>query len=78
MLAAQQTDEINIQWVKSKAIELLVNGFLNEKSNGKLQSNDPKRLRLHDIFIDTVMQKGLKGGKIMPHEIVATILPRAM
>jgi hypothetical protein len=75
LLAARRADEINIhQRVASKATKLLTNAFLNERADGELRSKDPKRLRLRDIFIETIMQKGLKGGQVMPHEIVATIL----
>jgi len=74
LLAAQRADEINIQRVASKATKLLTNAFLNETEDGELRSNDPKRLRLRDIFLETITKKGLKGGQVMPHEIVATIL----
>ena len=71
LLAAQRADEIQIARVASKATKRLTNAFLNEGTN---VSEDPKRMRLRDMFLDHIVEKGLKGGQVMPHEIVSTIL----
>jgi hypothetical protein len=58
----------------SKATLLLTKTFLNEDKNGNKRSSDPKRLRMSQMFIDQMLNKGLKGGALMPHEIVRKIL----
>ena len=73
MLAAQRADEIKLQHVASKATKNYTRAFLNETAQGRLRSNDAKRLKLRDMFLDTIVQKGLKGGQVMPHEFVSTI-----
>ena len=60
LLAAQRADEIDIPRVASKATKLLSRAFLNEDKHGGLRSEDAKRMRLRDMFIDTIVQKGLK------------------
>jgi len=74
LLAAQRADEIDIARVASKATKLLSQAFLNEEKHGGLRSEDAKRMRLRDIFLDTIVKKGLKGGQVFPHEIVKTIM----
>ena len=74
LLSTQHEDEINFQKVASKATLLLTKTFLNEDKNGNKRSNDPKRLRMSQMFIDQMLNKGLKGGALMPHEIVHRIL----
>jgi hypothetical protein len=72
LLAAKRADEINFHRVSSKATKLLTKAFLNE---GKKESDDPKRLKLRQMFVDHIMKNGLKGGQVMPHEeIVASIM----
>ena len=73
MLAAQRADEIKLQRVASKATKNYTRAFLNETAQGRLRSNDAKRLKLRDMFLDTIVEKGLKGGQVMPHEFVSTI-----
>ena len=74
LLSAQREDEINFQKVASKATLLLTKTFLNEDKEGNTRSNDPKRLRMSQMFIDQMLNKGLKGSALMPHEIVRKIL----
>jgi len=74
LLAAQRADEIEISRVSSKATKLLSKAFLNEDKYGGYRSEDAKRMRLRDIFFDSIIEKGLKGGQVFPHEIVKTIL----
>jgi hypothetical protein len=73
LLAAQRADEIRIQRVASRATKLLSKAFLNEDKAGNTRSEDAKRIKLKEIFIDHIVRKGLKGGQVMPHELVATI-----
>ena len=74
LLSAQREDEINFGKVASKATLLLTKTFLNEDKNGAKRSNDPKRVRMAEIFIDHMLSKGLKGSQLMPHEIVRKIM----
>jgi hypothetical protein len=74
LLSTQHEDEINFLKVASKATLLLTKTFLNEDKNGNKRSSDPKRLRMSQMFIDQMLNKGLKGGALMPHEIVRKIL----
>jgi hypothetical protein len=74
LLAAQRADEIDFARVTSKATKLLSHAFLNEDKHGGLRSEDAKRMRLREMFVDTIIKKGLKGGQVFPHEIVKTIL----
>ena len=74
LLASRREDEIAFERVASKATKLLTKVFLNENEEGQARSNDPKRVKLRDLFLDHIVKKGLKGGQVMPHEIVATIL----
>jgi hypothetical protein len=71
LLAAKRADEINFHRVASKATKLLTKAFLNE---GKKRSDDPKRIKLRQMFVDHIVKNGLKGGQVMPHEIVASII----
>jgi len=74
LLAAQRADEIDIARVASKATKLLSHAFLNEDKFGGMRSEDTKRMRLRDMFLDTIVKNGLKGGQVLPHEIVKTIM----
>lgn len=74
LLAAHRADEIEIQRVASKATKNLTRAFLNERKSGELRSDDAKRSKLRDMFLDSIVEKGLKGGQVMPHEIVKTIM----
>jgi hypothetical protein len=75
LLAAQRADEINIQRLASKATKLLTKAFLNEKTeDNTLRLNGPKMLKLRDMFLDSIVERGLKGGQVMPNKIVHTIL----
>jgi hypothetical protein len=73
LLAAQRADEIRIQRVASRATKLLTKAFLNEDKVGNPRSEDAKRIKLKEIFLDHIGRQGLKGGQVMPHEWVATI-----
>jgi Domain of unknown function (DUF2828) len=74
LLAAKREDEICFGKVASRATMLLRKAFMNQKKDGSVRSNDPKRIRLASRFMTHVVEKGLKGGQLMPHEIVAKIL----
>jgi uncharacterized protein YuzB (UPF0349 family) len=74
LLAAHRADEIDVQRVASKATKLFSRAFLNEDSRGQMRSEDAKRLKLRDMFLDSIVENGLKGGQVMPHEIVSTIM----
>lgn len=74
LLAAQREDEINFGMVASKATLRLRKVFMNEDKNGGIRSDDPKRLRMAENFVDQMLKKGLKGAQLMPHEIVEKIL----
>ena len=74
LLSAKREDEINFGKVASKATFLLTKTFLNETKDGEQRSKDPKRLRMTEMFIDQLVNKGLKGSQLMPHEIVRKIL----
>jgi hypothetical protein len=74
LLAAQQADEIELGRVASKATKVLTRAFLNETKSGEMRSNDAKRIRLREMFLDTIVERGLKGSQVMPHEIVSTIM----
>jgi Domain of unknown function (DUF2828) len=70
LLSAQRADEINFYKLASKATFKLSNAFLNEH---KRRSEDPKRIRLAELFVEHMTHKGLKGAQLMPHEIVQEI-----
>jgi hypothetical protein len=74
VLSAKREDEINFGKVASKASFLLTKTFLNERKDGEQRSKDPKRLRMTEMFIDQLVNNGLKGSQLMPHEIVRKIL----
>jgi Domain of unknown function (DUF2828) len=74
LLTAKRADEIEIYRAASKATKILTRAFLNENKSGDFRSNDPKRMRLRDMFLDTIIERGLKGTQVMPHEIVSTIM----
>jgi hypothetical protein len=74
LLAAQREDEIEFSRVASKATMGLRKVFLNEDKQGKSRSENPKRVRLAERFIKHVVDKGLKGAMLMPHEIVGKIM----
>jgi hypothetical protein len=74
LLSAKREDEINFSKVASKATFLLTKTFLNETKDGEQRSKDRKRLRMTEMFIDQLVNNGLKGSQLMPHEIVQKIL----
>lgn len=74
LLSAKREEEINFERVASKATLVLTKTFLNEDKIGNPRSENPKRIRLAERFIEVVLAKGLKGGQVMPHEIVKTIM----
>lgn len=75
LLAAHRADEIEIARVASKATKILTRAFLYETKGGTLRpEEDAKRIRLREMFLDVIVEKGLKGGQVAPHEIVATIM----
>lgn len=78
LLAAHQEDEINFGLVASKATFRLRNVFMNQDKVGNVRSNDPKRLRMAETFIEQTINKGLKGAQLMPHEIVGKILHKSV
>lgn len=76
LLSAKREDEINFQRLASRATLLLNKTFLNEdiSNPSKQRSNDPKRIRMTELFLEHVIQKGLKGEQVSPHEIVSRIM----
>ncbi len=74
LLSAKREEEINFEKVASKATFLLTKTFLNEDKRGNPRSENPKRIQLAEKFMDVVLFKGLKGGQVMPHEIVKKIM----
>ena len=73
-LSAQRADEINFRKMASKATLKLSTALLNETKEGSVRrSNDRKRQRCAELFVNYIVEKGLKGGAIMPDEIVAEI-----
>lgn len=73
-LAAKHEDEIQIGKVASRATMLLRKVFMIIDKSGKERSDDLKRLMLAKRFTHQVVEKGFKGGQLMPHEIVKKIL----
>mmetsp|Transcript_8816 Transcript_8816/g.21531 ORF Transcript_8816/g.21531 Transcript_8816/m.21531 type:complete len:636 (+) Transcript_8816:350-2257(+) len=74
-LSAQRADEINFHKMASKATLKLSAALLNETKNGSVRlRHDRKRQRCAELFINYIVEKGLKGGAIMPDEIVVEIL----
>lgn len=73
LLAAKREDEINFQRLASRATMRLRKVLMNE-AGGRPRSEDPKRIRLAERFMQHVAEKGLKGKQVMPHEIVSKIL----
>lgn len=73
LLATHREDEIQFERLASKATFQLRQVFLNQNKRGSVRSRDPKRIRLAERFRTHVLHKGLKGGQLMPHEIVSTI-----
>ena len=74
LLAANRADEIEIGRVASKATKILSRAFLNETKTGEMRSEDTKRMRLRELFLDSIVERGLKGTQVMPHEIVSGIM----
>jgi Domain of unknown function (DUF2828) len=74
LLAAKREDEICFGKVASRATMLLRKAFMNQKKDGSARSEDPKRIRLASRFMTHVVEKGLKGAQLIPHEIVEKIL----
>jgi Domain of unknown function (DUF2828) len=76
-LCAHREDEIDFFRVASKATAQLRKVFLNEpakKGKAGPRSDDPKRVELAERFKVHVLENGLKGQQLMPHEIVDKIL----
>lgn len=74
-LSAQRADEINFHRMASKATLKLSRALLNETKSGSVRRpNDRKRQRCADLFVDHFSREGLKGGALMPDEIVAEIM----
>jgi hypothetical protein len=74
-LSAQRSDEINFHRMASRATLKLSRALLNETKSGSVRRpNDRKRQRCADLFVDHLSREGLKGGALMPDEIVAEIL----
>jgi hypothetical protein len=46
---------------------------LNEDKRGNKRSENPKRIEMSERFTTQIVEKGLKGTQLMPHEIVAAI-----
>lgn len=76
LLAAQREDEIRFKKLASKATLRLRRVFLNETKNGDTRSDNPKRIRLTRRFLKYTVNNGLKGGQLMPHEIVSLIIKK--
>lgn len=75
LLATQRADEINFSKLASKATLLLTKSFLNEDGNGKARSDDPKRVRLAQLFVEHLTKPhSVKAAQVDPHEIVARIM----
>jgi hypothetical protein len=75
LLSLNRGDEINFHKVASKATLRLTKAFLNEDKSGAQRSDAPTRIRLAEMFIEhLVSNKRVKGGQVMPHELVHKIL----
>lgn len=75
LLSAQRADEINFHKMASKATFKLSKALLNENQDGSVRrQNDKKRQRCAELFANHIVSEGLKGGALMPDEIVAEIL----
>jgi Domain of unknown function (DUF2828) len=74
LLSAHREEEINFGRVASKATFNLRKVFINEDKAGKTRSDDPKRIRMAERFIEHAVNNGLNGKQLMPHEIVTKIL----
>jgi hypothetical protein len=74
LLASHRTEEINFGKLSARATLILSKALLNEDKKGDQRSDDPKRIRLAERFIEHALQNGLKGGQLYPHEIVKRIL----
>jgi len=75
LLSAHREDEINFSRLASKATMRLRKVLMNEGKHPGLRSQDPKRIRLGERFLEHVVsKKGLNGKQLMPHEIVSRIL----
>ncbi|KAL3925429.1 MAG: hypothetical protein SGILL_000415 [Bacillariaceae sp.] len=74
LLASQREDEIEFGKVSSKATLRLRKVFLNEDKAGEIRTKNPKRVRMTERFLDQIIEKGLKGAQLMPHEIVEKII----
>jgi hypothetical protein len=76
-LSAQRADEINFHKIASRATLKLSMALLNETKDGSVRRpNDKKRKRCADLFVDHMIREGLKGGALMPDEIVSEILTK--
>jgi hypothetical protein len=74
-LSAQRADEIKFHKMASKATLKLSTALLNETKSGSVRlPNNIKRQRCAELFMNYIVENGLKGGAIMPDEIVAEIM----
>jgi hypothetical protein len=74
-LSAQRADEINFHRMASRATLRLSMALLNETKSGSVRrQNDKKRQHCAHLFVDHLVREGLKGGALMPDEIVAEIM----
>lgn len=79
LLSAQLADEINFHKVAARATLKLSKAFLNEdiENEDKVRfPNDPKRQRCAEKFVEHIETTGLKGGTLMPDEIVQEIMKK--
>lgn len=74
LLAAKREDEIEFSRLASKATMVLRKVLLNEDKSGNRRSEDVKRIKLGENFKKYLVDKGLKGKQLMPHEIVNKVL----
>lgn len=77
LLSAQRADEINFHKVAARATLKLSKAFLNEDmedENKARFANDRKRQRCAEKFLEHIATTGLKGGTLMPDEIVHEIM----
>ena len=74
LLAAQREDEIKFGRVASKAMMRLRKVMLNQDKHGNPRSENPKRVRLAERFMEHIVEKGVNGKQLMPHEIVSKIM----
>mmetsp|Transcript_6430 Transcript_6430/g.18397 ORF Transcript_6430/g.18397 Transcript_6430/m.18397 type:complete len:686 (-) Transcript_6430:459-2516(-) len=75
LLSANRADEIDFHMLASRATLKLSRALLNETARGSVRRpNDAKRQKCAEMFVDHLTREGLKGGALMPDEIVAEIM----